>query len=172
VEARDVVVLTVICVASGLLLFAVHHLVEKKIEKAENSELMELLAEIFSGAEFREENGIYLAYSQENGELLGYVARAEGKGYGGTISLLLGINRDGTVRRVRVLSHNETPGLGAKVAEEDFLSQFEGKSVDEILLKKDGGAIDAVSGATISSRAVVSAVREKMLELSYLWGAA
>jgi len=167
---RDAAVLTVICVVSGLVLFAVHSLTEKRIEEAENLEIVKLLSGIFPSADFREENGIYLAVSGENGELLGYVARAEGRGYGGTIVLLVGVTKDGRVKKVRVLSHSETPGLGARIAEEDFLSQFENRTVDEILLRRDGGEIDAVSGATISSRGVVNAVREKMLELSHLWG--
>ncbi len=167
---RDVAVLTVICVLSGLVLFAVHSLTEKRIGEVENLEMARLLSQIFPSADFREENGIYLAVSRENGELLGYIAEAEGKGYGGTIVLLVGVTRDGRVRRVRVLSHSETPGLGSRIAEDDFLSQFENRTVDEILLRRDGGEIDAISGATISSRGVVNAVREKMLELSHLWG--
>jgi electron transport complex protein RnfG len=167
---RESAVLTAICVVSGLVLFAVHSLTEKRIEGVENSKMARLLSEIFASADFREENGIYLAVSRENGELLGYIARAEGRGYGGTITLLVGVTIDGRVKKVRVLSHSETPGLGARIAEEDFLSQFENRTVDKVLLRREGGEIDAVSGATISSRGVVNAVREKMLELSHLWG--
>ncbi|MEM1689843.1 MAG: RnfABCDGE type electron transport complex subunit G [Candidatus Hadarchaeales archaeon] len=171
-NTREIMVLTIICIISGFCLFAVHNLVKERIEKTENTEMIRLLSEIFPSSEFAEENGIYLARSKENGELEGYIAMAEGKGYGGSISLMIGIHKDGTIKKVKILKQSETPGLGARITEENFLAQFEGKSVDEVMLKRDGGTIDAISGATISSRAVVEAVREKMLELAYLWGSA
>lgn len=169
-NAREIAVLTVICVISGLCLFAVHSLVKEKIEETENVKIIRLLSEIFPSSEFTEENGIYIVRHRESGELEGYIAMAEGSGYGGKILLLIGIRRNGIIERVRILKHSETPGLGARITEENFLAQFEGKSVDEVLLKQNGGTIDAISGATISSRAVVEAVRKRMLELAHLWG--
>jgi len=88
-------------------------------------------------------------------------------GYSGPISLLVGVNRDGTVAGVRVTAHSETPGLGDKVElkKSDWILQFNGRSLrdpspDLWKVQKDGGAFDQFTGATITPRAVVKEVRE------------
>lgn len=87
-------------------------------------------------------------------------------GYNGNISLLAGINFDGTLRGVRVISHKETPGLGdaIEVDKSNWINNFEGKSLKkpELYLwavKRDGGSFDQFTGATITPRAVVDAVK-------------
>ncbi len=87
-------------------------------------------------------------------------------GYAGPIRLLVGISVDGQVLGVRVIAHTETPGIGAAVATDDspLLAGFAGRSLVEPpeprwALRGDGGEFDAIAGATISSRAVVSGVR-------------
>ncbi len=91
-------------------------------------------------------------------------------GYSGAIKLIVGVNTDGTVAGVRVLSHKETPGLGDKVdlAKSDWILGFTNKSLanpqlEQWAVKKDGGAFDAFSGATITPRAVVRQVKETLL---------
>lgn len=86
-------------------------------------------------------------------------------GYGGEIKLLVGINYDGTLAGVRVVSHKETPGLGDAIEAErsDWILSFKGRSLGDPeakrwKVKKDGGAFDQFSGATITPRAVVQAV--------------
>jgi len=93
-----------------------------------------------------------------------------GHGYGGEISLIMGVSREGEVLGVRVLSHSETPGLGdhIEVAKDDWIYSFDGLSFDKVpedkwRVKKDGGIFDQFSGATITPRAVVGAVREGLL---------
>jgi Na+-translocating ferredoxin:NAD+ oxidoreductase subunit G len=96
-----------------------------------------------------------------NGEPTGYILQTSVQGYGGPIKLIFGVDLDGRVTGLRILTHSETPGFGAKITKEDFLSQYLGKGADQMRLKKDDpakGAIDAISGATISSRAVTKAV--------------
>ena len=84
------------------------------------------------------------------------------KGYSGDIELLTGTDRDGTVRRVQVLKHQETPGLGDQVEEgkSDWLKSFMGKSLGNAVFKvrKDGGDFDSFTGATITPRAITEAV--------------
>lgn len=87
-------------------------------------------------------------------------------GYNGNISLLAGINVDGTLRGVRVISHKETPGLGDAIETEksNWINVFKNKSLkepesDRWAVKRDGGAFDQFTGATITPRAVVDAVR-------------
>lgn len=89
-----------------------------------------------------------------------------GQGYAGPIRLLLGVGADGRVLGVRVLAHSETPGLGDKIerARSDWILGFDGRSLGDPpparwAVKKDGGVFDQFSGATITPRAVVDAVR-------------
>jgi Na+-translocating ferredoxin:NAD+ oxidoreductase subunit G len=89
-------------------------------------------------------------------------------GYGGPLQLLVGIRADGSVSAVRVTAHDETPGIGDGVAQRDWLSQFDGHSLtdpppDDWLVQPDGGAFDAMTGATISPRAVVKGVHNALL---------
>jgi len=86
-------------------------------------------------------------------------------GYAGPMTILLGIDLEGTILGVRVLNHTETPGLGDKIEilKSDWITSFEGKSLNNLgqsqwAVKKDGGQFDAFSGATITPRAVVKAV--------------
>jgi electron transport complex protein RnfG len=89
-----------------------------------------------------------------------------GQGYAGPIHILIGIGADGRVLGVRVLNHVETPGLGDKIeiARDDWIIDFNGRSLndpepDGWAVKKDGGIFDQFSGATVTPRAVVAAIR-------------
>jgi electron transport complex protein RnfG len=91
-------------------------------------------------------------------------------GYNGTIKLLVGINYDGTLAGVRVIAHHETPGLGDGIESErsDWIYGFDGRSLDNPVtgrwqVKKDGGHFDQLTGATITPRAIVGAVRKSLL---------
>jgi electron transport complex protein RnfG len=140
-----------------------------KIAQVEQAEIERALSEIFPAATFEENEGYYEAW--ENETLVGYAAIAEGPGYGATlggcdIKLVFGIEPDNrTIVGVRIIVHSETPGLGAKITEDEFLVQFEGKNLGELALRREGGEIDAITGATISSKSVVKIVREKLEEL-------
>ena len=97
-----------------------------------------------------------------SGEALGYIFNiTTSKGYGGDIQLTVGIQSDGTVSGYSVLSISETAGLGMKATEPSFYNQYVNKQADKFVVSKDGGdgeQIDALSGATITSRAVTGAV--------------
>ena len=83
-------------------------------------------------------------------------------GYSGDISILMGVGPDGKVSGIEIISHKETPGLGNKIQKAEWKNQFKGRSIDDgprLAVKKDGGEIDQFSGATISPRAVVNAVK-------------
>jgi len=82
-------------------------------------------------------------------------------GYSGNIEIMTGVAPDGTVSGIEILSHAETPGLGAKIVEPGFKAQFKDKSLDNAdwRVKKDGGGFDQITGATISPRAIVKAVK-------------
>ncbi len=113
---------------------------------------------------------------------IAYRARMQGKpvaivlpsiapnGYNGPIHLLVGINIDGTLAGVRIVKHRETPGLGDAIEAErsDWVNHFTGKSLQQPVkakwkVKRDGGEFDQFTGATITPRAVVSAVHSSLL---------
>ena len=83
------------------------------------------------------------------------------KGYNRIIKLMVGFDIEGTIKDIAVLEQKETPGLGTKITTEKFLSQYRGKNPAEwkLMVKKDGGQTDAITGATISSRAFNDAVQ-------------
>ena len=94
--------------------------------------------------------------------LAGWCISVNTKGYGGLVSFIVGITKDGNVKAISILNHSETPGLGAKSTEPEFYTQFNDK--DKLPLKVVKGAanasdeISAISGATITSNAIVSGV--------------
>lgn len=108
---------------------------------------------------------IYLA--RKDGELIAVIIPAVAPdGYSGDIRMIVGVNRDGTVAGVRVLAHNETPGLGDKIElkKSPWILGFEGKSLQspkpaQWAVKKDGGDFDQFTGATITPRALVNQVK-------------
>jgi electron transport complex protein RnfG len=98
------------------------------------------------------------------------IASAAPDGYNGKIALLVAIKLDGTLAGVRVIAHQETPGLGDKIelSRSDWVLRFQQQSLARLGLpqwavKRDGGAFDQFSGATITPRAVVTAVKNTLL---------
>jgi len=168
-NVKRVIVLTIIVLVSSLSLYVYNFSVESVLEAQEAAELKERINAIFPDAErYVEEDGIYYIYSA-SGDLIGYIFMATGAGYGGDITLLVGVNSDEnlTIKEVSVLSHSETPGLGSRITNDDFISQFNNKPIDAIKLRPEG-EINAITGATISSNAVVNTVyntyKDKILE--------
>jgi len=94
--------------------------------------------------------------------IVGYAVNTyTSRGFSGNISLMAGFKADGTIINISVLEHKETPGLGTKMTEPGFKDQFNDKNPSEFELKvkKDGGPVDAITAATISSRAFCDAVQ-------------
>lgn len=83
------------------------------------------------------------------------------RGYSGAVKLMVGFDPEGTILNIAVLEQKETPGLGTKMKGEKFLRQFKGKDPAsfDLDVKKDGGAVDALAGATISTRAFSEATQ-------------
>jgi electron transport complex protein RnfG len=90
-----------------------------------------------------------------DGKTVGYTFKLAGKGFGGTLEIIAGINAEGTLEGVRILRHSETPGLGAESQKPAFYEQYTGKSASEPL---GDGDINAITGATITSKAVTGTV--------------
>lgn len=99
----------------------------------------------------------------KNGQPVGYAIETfSNNGFGGEVRLIVGFNPDGTIYRTEVLSQHETPGLGDKMerSKSDFAQQFDGKNPADfhLAVSKDGGDVDAITAATISSRAYTEAI--------------
>ena len=91
-----------------------------------------------------------------NPQDIGYIAESFGKGYSSYIHVLTSVDKNFIVKKISILGHGETPGLGDEIEKDYFLNQFEGKSLDNLVVIKGETAdkIQAITGATISSRAV------------------
>jgi Na+-translocating ferredoxin:NAD+ oxidoreductase subunit G len=99
--------------------------------------------------------------AKKDNEIVGYAVNTHTKnGFSGNISLMAGFKPDGTIINITVLEHKETPGLGSKMTDPLFKDQFIDKNPSgfELKVKKDGGPVDAITAATISSRAFCDAV--------------
>jgi Na+-translocating ferredoxin:NAD+ oxidoreductase subunit G len=108
-----------------------------------------------------------------NGNSVAYIAETAGKGYSSFIKMLVSLSPDMKIRDVKILDMNETPGLGDQVLEKSFLDQFKGKSLSQIILTKSETKenIQAVSGATYSSRGVTNGVKNAVQLLVDKYGA-
>ena len=95
----------------------------------------------------------------KDGADAGYCVEVGPTGFGGAVDTMVGIDSDGKVTGISVISaSSETPGLGARSTEPEFQAQFAGQVGTEVAVAKDGGSIDALTGATITSRAVTDGV--------------
>ncbi len=94
-------------------------------------------------------------------DIVGYVFIAYGKGYSSTVQTMVACGTDGIVTGSQILFQQETPGLGANVVNPDrLIGSFSGREAAGLVLEKDGGDIDAITGSTITSRAVTLSVRK------------
>lgn len=110
------------------------------------------------------EDVIYYDASDASGAYAGSVFTTKAKGYGGDVSVMTGFDKDGGISGVVILSQNETPGLGANATNQSFLEQFKQNVQGSLEVIKSGtpsdGQIQALTGATITSEAVASAVNQ------------
>lgn len=123
-------------------------------------------------ADTTEDGFVYYRAYDERGQLAGYVTLAKGRGYSSTIETVSGYDKNLNVAGLKITFQQETPGLGTKSQEVRkgeatpwFLQQFVGKDARTLAVTKDRGDIDAITGATITSRAVTNSVREAALKL-------
>jgi electron transport complex protein RnfG len=185
--ARSAFALAVIGAAFTLALFALKDAAKERIALNQENWIKQPLYALLNGVEF-DNDPLTDRISLAARDLLGtsapavvYRVRRDGEpiavvirtiapdGYQGPIELLVGIARDGTLLGVEVLSHNETPGLGDafETREADWLDAFKGLSLENPpqhrwTVRKDGGAFDAFTGATITPRAIVRGVRRAL----------
>jgi electron transport complex protein RnfG len=176
---RLVLVLTLITAGAGLLLSMVESVTREPIAEQRRQEMLRALQAVLPPADNSpDEDTVELVVGQDKrgrdvmrkffrgrkeGQLSGLAFKVVAPdGYSGNIDVMVGVDPSGTVVGIEILSHNETPGLGDKIAFPEFKKIFAGKNLDNAdwRVKKDGGEFDQITGATISPRAVVGAVRK------------
>jgi len=174
--ARMISVLTIVGFISGLTLVAVYKYANPLIINNQKEEMKEAIFKIFPDGKSYDEKTMgkdnVFEVKDQNGKLLGYAFLAEGNGYQGAIKMLAGIQSDmNTLVGIEILDSQETPGLGQEITSDKFRSQFKGlKASPDITYVKNQkpsnpNEIEAITGATISSRAVVTILNEKIDEL-------
>lgn len=162
-----VLCLTGVCLVCSAILGWTYVSTEEPIRRASEKALVEALSmvmpegvEICADGRRSSFEGVEYEYytASRDSVTAAYAVKSVTGGFGGPLTVLVGVLPDGRVCGTRVLEHSETPGLGAKCStEECFCSQFAGAS-GEIKLRKDGGQIDAITASTITSRAYTLAV--------------
>lgn len=192
---KDTLVLTCITLAAGLLLGIVYQVTRDPIRRNELQKNLESYQKAFSDAksidttdellkkvearqnELNTNGSVYgniilneiLIAKGEGGEQIGYVISVTTHdGYGGDITLSVGIDSNDKITGMEITSMNESPGLGSKANDEPFKSQYSGKNASEFKVVKGASGeneIDAITGATITSNAVTNAVNEATASL-------
>ena len=164
------IALMVITIVSGGVLGFIYGLTKPAIDKVEENKNIQAINEVLktdvaiatTEAKVIEDLTYNLAYDA-NGNFIGAAVKTYSmNGFGGKIELMVGMLADGVINKVSVLSQAETPGLGANMVNDKFKGQFDGKDPKNFVLKvkKDGGDVDAITAATISSRAVSEAIQK------------
>lgn len=159
-------ILFIICVVVAAALAGTNALTKDRIAQAALAKAEESRMVVLPGAESFEEAADGSHYiGKAGGDTVGYVFETESKGYGGTVRVMTGISAEGDITGVVILSHSETPGLGANAERESFREQFQqpvGDLAGGIQVVKfqapNEGEIQAMTGATITSTAVTNAV--------------
>ena len=139
-------------------------------KQAFNDALVYVLAEAKQGKidSYMKDNRIlyYQGYTDKTGEgLIGYAFQAEGEGYSSTIKTMVGVDTSFRILAIKILSQQETPGLGTRCEEIRsgdktpwWQAQFNGKNATELVVDKNGGTIESITGATITSQAITNSI--------------
>ena len=161
-----------IALVCALLLAVVNALTEKKILKVQQEKTARAIAQVLPAFEGTPMDTLVLFEGREydvhkamlGDSIVGYAVEAVSAGFGGPINMMVGFTAGGDICSTAVISHTETPGLGAKITDEEshFRTQFKSRNPAEYHLSvtKDGGDVDAITASTITSRAFTAAVQQ------------
>lgn len=156
--------LTAVSAACAAVLACVNALTAGPVAEARKHNALEAARAVMPAAVVRVEpakDGAFLGYAADGSFAGCAVPGSDSGGYGGDIVLMVGFGPDRrTVVRYRKLAASETPGLGMKLSSPEFADQFAGRDGTDLKVKKDGGSIEAIASATITSRAVCRAVAD------------
>lgn len=163
-----VMALTIVCVVSAATLAIVYEKTKPLIDEAKLGELKKALQEVLPSAATFDELSVESPSFERifkgldtNDNTVGIVYLTSAKGYQDYIKILVGVDLSTkTITKIKILEHTETPGLGSRINEDSFIDRFTGKS--------DFRDIDAITGATISSTAVIESVQQSLPVISNL----
>lgn len=150
--------LLITAVVAGLLAF-VNELTAGRIDELTRQKAEQAMREVLPAQDYTPldaalPQGVTEAYRAGDA---GYVVRVAPNGFGGAIDLMVGVKADGMVNGVAVIAHSETASLGANCTREEFRAQYAG-GAGPFAVGQDGGTIEALTGATVTSRAVTDGV--------------
>jgi electron transport complex protein RnfG len=160
-------ILGLICAVASGLLAGVNSLTKARIIAQAQAEEEGGLKEVFPEAAHFEpvkaaEEVLYYKAHDKDGKFIGAAFKASAKGHSSTIEALAGMTKDGQITAIKIISQNETPGLGSRVSETEFTGQFKNKKAGDL------SEVQAITGATISSTAVIEAVEKKVCQIQGL----
>ena len=165
---RLALVLVIICVATSLLLGLVYSITEnpiaenrmRKTAEAKQAVLPaeEYIAQAYTGTDI---SIVGMERAINGGAQIGWIVQVTASGFGGAIDMVVGIDTDGLVRGISIINMSETSGLGSNADNDSFKNQFFGLG-GQFSVNKDGGSIQALTGATVTSRAVTDAVNSAL----------
>ena len=159
-----------ICLVCAALLSSVNAMTAKRIARVQEQKTERAIAQVvpeFEGAPVDTavilDGTEYIVHKAMAGDsIVGYAIESVTTGFGGPINIMVGFSGNGKIYSTAVISHSETPGLGAKMTDDEsyFRTQFVGKNPSEynLAVSKDGGDVDAITASTITSRAFTQAV--------------
>ena len=154
-------------IASGVLAY-LNTLTQPIIEENQRVAQEKAQKEVLPSAVTFEEVTGELTYhigkdAEEN--VVGYTFVASLYGYSGDVKTMVGVNTDLVIEKVKIISQAETPGLGANCEKPEFQAQFSGKQKTEMKVDKDGGTIESLTGATITTRTIANSIKAAMNKL-------
>lgn len=160
ISFMPIVVLVAICAVAGVLLGVVHEITAPIAAAMAEQKAQDTYAALVPGAASFEEADVDVAgctaalYALDaGGNPMAIVVVAQSKGYGGQVPIAVAFDMGGTVLSITAMANSETPGLGTRIAEETYIGQYEGKPAEPLAAEN----VDLISGATVSSKAALSA---------------
>lgn len=165
-----IIVMVVVTSFAATILGFSYNITKAPIQEAKDMRKLEAIKEVvgnnFDNNPFLDritigKNGIELYPARQGNKISSIAVKTySNNAFSGKIELIVGFKLDGTINGYKIIEQKETPGLGSKITEQKFMSQFQGMnpSSNQFKVKQDGGEIDAITSATISSRAVIDAI--------------
>lgn len=160
-----ILTLVIICILSALALSITYDKTNPIIQENKANSLKNALKDVLNADHFEEINfqtdkvkKIFKGFDKNN-EVIGLVLLSEKAGFQSFINILIGVElKTKKITKIKIIEHLETPGLGARIEEDTFLSQFQNQELEK-------QKVDAITGATISSKAVIESVKESTEEI-------
>ncbi len=169
-----IIAMASVCFFSALTIGYVYDLTAPKIKKAKEDKIISTISKVvtkFNNNPYAEKiqitshdatSSLTLYPAKKDGVVTSVAISSTAMGYNGNIEVIVGFLLDGTITRYEVIEQKETPGIGDVIQKDIFANQFIGliSYINNFKLSKNGGDIDAISGATVSSNAVANAVEK------------